>query len=199
MEALPYILEICVGAVLVGLIVAWLGRSRIRARPASEAGLLVPPRAVLILGLIFMAIVLGFAGAAAIDSLAYGNDTTTWQVIAAFLGFALVPLYFVFAFFMYRCEVSAEGLRYSNFLGAKRFLRWAELHSVRYVDLMKDFRLETDSGKVARVSVMLMGLPEFARVLLQQNLPLRAIDAMTMGALEATAAGNPPSIWRRLA
>jgi hypothetical protein len=50
---------------------------------------------------------------------------------------------------------------------------------VRYTPLMKWFRLETQSGNVARVSVMLMGLPEFAGLLLQ-NAPQGAIAAGTV-------------------
>jgi hypothetical protein len=61
------------------------------------------------------------------------------------------------------------------------------LRTVRYTPLMKWFRLET------RVSVMLMGLPEFAGLLLQ-NAPQGAIAAGTLDVLRATAAGNPPSI-----
>jgi len=67
------------------------------------------------------------------------------------------------------------------------------LRTVRYTPLMKWFRLETQSGKAARVSVMLMGLPEFAGLLLQ-NAPQGAIAAGTLDVLRATAAGNPPSI-----
>jgi len=42
---------------------------------------------------------------------------------------------------------------------------------------------------------MLMGLPEFARLLLQ-GAPAGAIDAGTLDVLRATAAGDPPSIWK---
>jgi hypothetical protein len=59
---------------------------------------------------------------------------------------------------------------------------------------MKWFRLETQSGDVARISAMLIGLPEFARLLLSHAQP-HAIDAETLLILQATADGNPPSVW----
>jgi hypothetical protein len=59
---------------------------------------------------------------------------------------------------------------------------------------MKWFRLETHTGQVVRVSAMVMGLPEFARLLLARA-PQGAVDADSRLVLEATAAGNPPSMW----
>jgi hypothetical protein len=59
---------------------------------------------------------------------------------------------------------------------------------------MKWFRLERQTGKVARISAMLIGLPEFARVLLAHT-PPGVIDAETLPILEATAALSPPSVW----
>jgi hypothetical protein len=90
--------------------------------------------------------------------------------------------------------VSEDALSGRNFAGVRKYIRWSELRAVRYAPLMKWFRLETQSGNVARVSVMLMGLPEFAGLLLQ-NAPQGAIDAGTLDVLRATASGNPPSIW----
>jgi len=41
---------------------------------------------------------------------------------------------------------------------------------------------------------MLVGLPEFARAVLA-NVPANVIEPETRPILEATANGNPPSIW----
>jgi hypothetical protein len=65
---------------------------------------------------------------------------------------------------------------------------------VQYAPAMKWFRLETRAGSVARISIMMMGLPEFARVLLK-SAPQAVIDAQTLDVLQATAAGHPPSVW----
>lgn len=59
---------------------------------------------------------------------------------------------------------------------------------------LKWFRLETRSGKVARVSAMLIGLPDFARLVLRYA-PADAIEPDTLPVLRATAEGNPPPIW----
>ena len=50
-------------------------------------------------------------------------------------------------------------------------------------------------GWAVRGSVMLTGLPEFARLLLH-NAARGSIDSETFNVLGATAAGNPPSVWR---
>jgi hypothetical protein len=59
---------------------------------------------------------------------------------------------------------------------------------------MKWFRLETQSGTVVRISVMLMGLPIFAQMVMTYARSA-AIDPTTQMILHATAEGNPPSVW----
>jgi hypothetical protein len=59
---------------------------------------------------------------------------------------------------------------------------------------MKWFRLESQSGTVVRISVMLMGLPIFAQMILVKARSA-AIDPTTQTILYATAEGNPPSVW----
>ena len=100
----------------------------------------------------------------------------------------------VSGFFLEEYEVSEEGIAGRSFTGVRKYLRWSDLRAVRYAPLMKWFRLETQSGTAARISVMLIGLPEFARSLLQ-GAPHGVIDARTLVVLRATAAGNPPSLW----
>jgi hypothetical protein len=168
----------------------WLAKSRFRARPASEARRLIHPPSTLIVGLVGF---IFFAGIAVVSNV-LRNQTTTWWTTTVFIGFALMSLPMVSGFFLEEYEVSEEGLAGRNFAGVRKYVRWSDLRALRYVSLMKWFRLETQSGNVARVSVMLMGLPEFARLLLQ-NAPQGAIDARTLDVLRATAAGNPPSIW----
>jgi PH (Pleckstrin Homology) domain-containing protein len=101
----------------------------------------------------------------------------------------------VSAFFLGGHEVSEDGLTFRNFVGVTRYLRWSDLRLVRYSPAMKWFRLETHAGTAARISVMLTGLPEFARLLLH-NAARGSIDSETFNVLGATAAGNPPSVWR---
>jgi len=101
----------------------------------------------------------------------------------------------VINYFIAKHEVSAEGLFYRKLVaGTTKHLRWSDLRAVRYSPLAKCFHLETHSGGVARISVMLTGLPDFARLLLA-HAPGGAVDAETLHVLEATAEGHPPSVW----
>jgi hypothetical protein len=97
-------------------------------------------------------------------------------------------------YFMANHQVSEDGLAYRKLVGTRKYLRWSDLRDVRYASLMKWFRLETRSGDVARISIMLMGLSEFARLLLE-NAPDDVIESGTLHILQATAQGHPPSLW----
>ena len=59
---------------------------------------------------------------------------------------------------------------------------------------MKWFLLETASGSKVRVSAMLTGLPEFARLVLR-HVPKEAIEPGTRAILAETEQGRPPSVW----
>ena len=177
-------------AVIMSIVMGWLGRSRFRARPASQANRLVHPLSTLIIGLLCFAF---FAGLAIVSNV-IPNKTTTWWTTSVFVGFALLSAPMVTAFFLEEYEVSNEGIAGRSFTGVRKYLRWSDLRAVRYASSMKWFRLETQSGTVARISVMLMGLPDFARLLLQRASP-GVIDAGTTEVLQDTAAGNPPSLW----
>ena len=65
---------------------------------------------------------------------------------------------------------------------------------IQYSQSAKWFRLITNNGEVVRVSVMLVGLPEFARAVLDE-VPPEKIDTGSKSVLEQTAAGHPPSLW----
>ena len=94
-----------------------------------------------------------------------------------------------------RHEVSETGMSYGKLFGARKHLQWIELRNVSYAPAWKWFRLETRHGEVARISVMLMGLPEFARLLIA-NAPHGVIEQPALSVLRETAAGQPPSLWR---
>jgi hypothetical protein len=113
---------------------------------------------------------------------------------AIFTGFALLSLPLIADDFLARHEVCEEGLSYSRLTGRRGYLKWSEPRRVRYAPAMKWFGLETASGDVARISAMLVGLPEFASLLLA-HAPSQAIEADTSPILRATAAGQPPPVW----
>ena len=175
---------------LVSVIMAWVARSRGRTRPTSDAHRLQHPPSTLVIGISGFL----FFAAIAVVSNVYANATTHWWTTAIFVGFALLALPVLGDYFAARHEVSEEGLRYGRLLGAGGYMRWAELTNVHFSDAMKWFRLESKSGEVVRISVMLMGLPSFAQLLLAHT-PAEAIDRQTLPVLQNTAEGNPPSVW----
>ena len=179
-----------VWGVAMALVMGWLGRSRMRARSSSEARLLAHPPSTLIVGLICF----GLFAAIAVVSNVFRNETTTWWTTAIFVGFAVLSAPMVIDYFRARHELLDDGLSYNTLLGNTKHFRWSDLRAVRYDPAMKWFRLETESADVARLSVMLMGLPELARLLLA-HAPAGAIESQTRQILQATADGNPPSVW----
>ncbi len=176
--------------VLMSVIMGWLGRSRLRGRSESESRWLKHPPSTLVIGAICLAL---FGGLAVLSNV-FPNKTSTWWTTATFLGFAALAAPLVLDYFSARHELHETGLSYRSMLWKRTFLPWAELREVRYASGMKWFRLEMKSGFVARFSVMLMGLPELARHLLDLA-PEDAIDPETRLILETTARGNPPSVW----
>src|SRR5215510_14337052 len=156
-------LQATLWVVVMSIVMGWLGRSRFRPRPASQANRLVHPPSTLIIGLLCFALFAGFAVVTNVNP----NERPPWWTTTVFVGFALLSAPAVSGFFLEEYEVSEEGIAGRSFTGVRKHLRWSDLRAVRYAPLMKWFRLETQSGTVARISVMLIGLPEFARLLLQ--------------------------------
>jgi hypothetical protein len=172
------------------LVMGWLARSRHRPRAVAKERELAHPPSTLIMGLVCF----GFFAGIAIVSNVYRNKTTTWLTTTVFVGFALASLPMISDYFIGRHRLSDDGLAYRKFYGASGYLRWRDLRSVRYAPTLKWFRLETNSGDVARISAMVMGLPAFARMLLN-HAPPEAFDEETLHVVQATANGHPPSVW----
>jgi hypothetical protein len=175
---------------LMSLVMGWVARSRSRPRPVGSTNRLHHPKSTLIIGL---AGLLLFTAIAVVSNV-YANATTHWWTTAIFVGFALLAVPIIGDYFAAQHEVSPEGLRYGRLLGSGGFMRWSELKTIRFSDSMKWFRLESQSGQVVRLSVMLMGLPIFAELLLA-HAPRKSIDKSALTILQATAEGNPPSVW----
>jgi hypothetical protein len=176
--------------IIMSLIMGWVARSRQRPRPAGYVRRLQHPPSTLIIGLVSFL----FFAAIAVISNVFANATTNWLTTTVFVGFALLALPIVGDYFAARHEVSEEGLRYGRLFGTGGHIRWADLKSIRYSAAMKWFRLESQSGTVVRISVMLMGLPVFAQLLLV-HAPPEAIEGDTLPVLRMTGEGNPPSVW----
>ena len=175
---------------LMSLVMGWVARSRNGTRPAGSAQRLQHPTSTLVIGL---ACFLLFAALAVISNV-FANATTSWKTTTVFVVFALLALRVLGDYLAARHEVSEEGLRYGRLIGSGGYMPWTELKSVRFSEAMKWFRLESQSGKVVRLSVMLMGLPRFAQLLLA-HAPRQSIEKNTLPVLQTTAEGNPPSVW----
>jgi len=178
-------------AAAMGAIMAWLARSRTRARPAADAQRLVHPRSTLIIGL---ACSLLFSGVALASAL-WPGKTGSLAITALFMGFAALGVPLILDYRNARHTLTDDGLLYGRMWGGGGTLRWREVRRLRYSDAGKWFRLDGPDGQIVRISAMLQGLPEFARAALAQ-VPAAAIDPQTRPVLEETAQGNPPTLWQ---
>lgn len=183
-----FALQGAAGSVAMVLIMGWLARSRLRAsKPARRRSTLTYPNALYVVGLIGLV----FFGAAGYFAWRSGEGAV---VLAIFASFVALNLYLLAECVTVRHELLAEGLRYRTFLGRRGILKWQDLVLVRFAPTMRWFRLVSRDGRVVRVSAMLQGLPDFAAALLA-NVDHSRIDQDTLGVLQATAGGSPPSIW----
>lgn len=172
------------------LIMGWLNRSRLKKRPADEAKNLRHPLSTIIIG----GVCFSFFFGAAILSNVFSNGTETWWSTTIFLGFAAMSLPLVIDYFAAKHTLSESGIDFGRFNGQRVFVPWDGISSVRYAYIMKWFVIKTKNGQTVRVSVMLMGLPEFAKSLLELS-KKASIDDDTMEILKETRNGNPPSMW----
>lgn len=177
-------------AVLMVAVTGWLARYRSRAAVKVEAGRLVQPVTMLIIGLVCIA----FFGGIAILSNLYPNKSVTVWTTSAFIGFALMGVPCITLYFTDDHRLTRQGLSFTTFYGARKFIAWSDVASVRYAPTMKWFRIETHAGTVARLSSMLVGLPAFAQAVLS-NVPPSAFDEFAAEILDATANGEPPELW----
>ena len=176
--------------IVMTIIMGWIAKGRHKRRPAADGRQMVHSPAILILGLVGFI----FFAAIAVVSNVFANETTTWWTTAIFVGFAVLSLPMIADYFFARHALSEEGLSYGRMNGSRGNLRWSDVRRVKYSQSLKWFRIETSTGAVARISAMLTGLPEFARLLLAHTRPT-AFDPVTLRILKETAAGNPPSVW----
>ncbi len=176
--------------VLMTLVMGWLARSRSRIRAASDNALLYHPTSTLIVGLVTGGLFLGIA----VLSYLFPNTTGSLAITLFFAAFALLGAVLVLEYVRVRHCLESGGLSYQKLFGKGGRLRWNEVARVHYSETAKWFRIVTVNGEVVRVSVMLVGLPQFARAVLDE-IPPERIDPETKPVLEKTAAGFPPSMW----
>lgn len=135
-----------------------------------------------------------FFGIAVVSNTVGRNSTTTIWTTLSFVFFGMMSLPMVGDYLFARHTVSDTGLEYGRMFGQRGSLLWSDVERVKFSAAMKWFVLERRTGSPVRISAMLMGLPEFARVLLSR-VPSQVIDTQARILLEETRAGNPPKIW----
>ncbi len=172
------------------LTMRWLARSRLQARPASDADHLRQPRSMLAIGIVGIVFCVGVMVAFTI----WPDDTTNAWLYVFFGGFTLLPLYIVADYYYARHDVSEAGMDFGRPNGRRLAFRWDEVERVRHARSAGWFRIRLRSGEVVRVSVMLMGLPAFANKVLR-HVPAARIDKDARALLQDAASGKLPGIW----
>lgn len=177
--------------VAMALVMGWVARSRFGKRADIDARTLAHPFSTLVIGIAGVAL---FGGIAIISNTIGKNQTTTMWTTLAFLAFALASVPMIADYYFARHRVSERGMDYGRMFGQRGTFCWSEVQRVRYASAMKWFAIDLRSGSTIRVSAMLMGLPDFARILLA-HVPRSVIDDDTYALLLETEQGRPPSVW----
>ena len=175
----------------MAVVMGWVARSRLRARPESETKTLRHPLSTLAVGIVGAAF---FFGIAIVSNTIGKNASSTIWTTLTFVFFGTMSLLMVADYFFARHSVTESGINYGRMLGQRGVLAWIDVKEVRYAQVMKWFVLTPTNGRPIRVSAMLMGLPEFATQLLA-HVPESRIDVQTRDVLRQTSAGNPPNVW----
>lgn len=177
-----------IGQFLVMSVLRWAEQGRFRARPASERLRLTQPRAFLAIA---VAGLLGLAGVAWLgDRETLAPDSAIGVALIGLMALAILQ---IADHFMERYDLSAAGISFRGLLRRPGHVQWAEVERIQYSRMLLWFVLHVRGGRRLRVSVMLAGIPEFARHLLR-HAPAAAIGPDVRPILESSARGAPPSL-----
>lgn len=186
------IIQWALWALVMVVVMSWVARSRLRNRPESERNILRHPvNSTLVIG---GAGAVFFFGIAIISNTIGKNPTATVWTTLLFVGFGISSVPLIADYFFARHRVSDQGIEYGRMFGRGGSLRWSEVRGVRFSPAMKWFVLEAATGERVRVSAMLVGLPEFARLVVV-HVSQEAIEPATRVVLSETEQGRPPSVW----
>lgn len=171
-------------------VMGWVANSRVRKHRDLDRHILRHPFSTLVLGVVCAIL---FFGIAIVSNTIGKNSTTTVWTTLLFVGFGFLSIPIFADYFLARHRLLEQGIEYGSMFGRRGCLRWSEVSSVSFSPAMKWFVLD-GAGVKARVSAMLIGLPEFAQFVLRY-VPRAAIDSKTQELLRLTAQGTLPSIW----
>jgi len=177
--------------IVTAIVMGWLAKSRLRPRPESESRKLVYPPAYFSLG---AGVFLFFAFLAIVSFLDLPDPKEGHFVSWLFAGAAaLLGLPFILTYFFSHHEVSEEGMSFGRMFGKREALKWSEVVRVEYSAGLERFDIETRSREIFHVDSQLVGLPEFARLVLA-HVSQFSIELHTLPILKATADGKLPEI-----
>jgi len=185
------IVKWCFWILVMAPVMVWVARSRHYTRPHEHSRELRHPVVTLVIGLLGAVF---FFGIAIFFNTIGKNPTATLWTTLCFVLFGVMSLALVADYFFARHYLSDIHINYGRMLGQRGSLAWSDVEFVRYAPVLKWFELRATSGCPVRVSAMLMGLPEFARLVLE-HVRKDCIDVETRRILEQTRAGQLPSIW----
>jgi len=166
-----------------------LGKQRTPARPGRGRGMMRYPRMVLVMGV--FVVLAGLAAFVANGVAEFEEDP--FSAVFVLIGFPVAGTLVATMYFRVRYALVPGGMRYRPMWRGKSSFSWAEVTRVRYLSAAdkKCFRIETVSGRPVKLSLMLTGLPEFARTVLAEA-PETSIDAETHFVLQQLGAGYLP-------
>jgi len=185
-------LQITLWTSLMSLVMGWMARSRSRTRAGDDGGRLVQPVSTLVMGIVCFAF---FAGITIISNTIGKNRTTSIWTTLVFSAFALASVPMILEFVFGRHRVSEQGMEHRGMFGGRREFLWSDVERVSYSTTMKWFSIRLHSGPTVRVSAMVTGLPEFARLVLA-HVRGTTFDDSTRDVLRDTQQGRLPVIWQ---
>jgi hypothetical protein len=165
-------LKSIVTVAIIALVMKWIYKSLHNRRGEKGTGVLRHQPWVLFTGLLGSLLFFGLA----IVSNTWGKNATTsiWSTLF-FVGFGLFSLPLVADYFFARHRVTERGIQYGSMFGRRGSMDWSEVERVSFSPNMGWFLLETKSGSKARISMLLSGMKEFARLVLER-VPREKVD-----------------------
>lgn len=134
------------------------------------------------------AILFGF-GLAIISNTVGKNATTNIWTTSLFVGFGLLGVPLIADYLFSRHRVTDEGIDYGGMFGTHGFMAWKDVQRVTISQTMGWCVLESSSGAKARMSVLLEGLPQFSKLVLE-HVPRERIQSEACLFLMQTANGS---------
>jgi tetratricopeptide (TPR) repeat protein len=169
---------------------AWIEYRRRREPADIAARRLTYSISRLFAGAIGLSIALGVV----VDSTAGMWSAGKLLQFAVSFGFAICALFYLASYLFVRHEVSADGISFTRFNGARADMLWSEVGRVTFQSILKRFKIETDAGNTAYISVELQNLAAIAKELLDRVSSER-ISEQAAGWLEEVRAPDGYAEW----